>query len=154
MIGGYSDDNKKGAAWVFTRSAGVWTQQGTKLVGTGANGSSEQGYSVALSADGNTAIVGGWRDLNVIGGGIWVFKRSGGARAQVGSRINGSGNATGAYQGSSVALSADGSTAIVGGYWDANQVGASWVFQYRSGGIAIIVVIGKCTGKGKRKKCW
>jgi len=25
--------------WVFTRSGGVWTQQGTKLVGTGATGS-------------------------------------------------------------------------------------------------------------------
>ncbi len=48
-----------GAAWVFTRSGGVWTQQGSKLVGTGAVGSAEQGTSVALSADGNTAIVGG-----------------------------------------------------------------------------------------------
>ncbi len=27
-----------GAAWVFTRSGGVWTQQGSKLVGTGAVG--------------------------------------------------------------------------------------------------------------------
>ena len=48
-----------GAAWVFTRSGGVWTQQGNKLVGTGASGAAAQGASVALSADGNTAIVGG-----------------------------------------------------------------------------------------------
>ena len=34
-------------------------QQGQKLVGTGAVGSTNQGMSVALSADGNTAIVGG-----------------------------------------------------------------------------------------------
>jgi hypothetical protein len=34
-------------------------QQGLKLVGTGAVGSTNQGMSVALSADGNTAIVGG-----------------------------------------------------------------------------------------------
>jgi hypothetical protein len=34
------------------------TQQGTKLVGTGAVGAAE-GISVALSGDGNTAIVGG-----------------------------------------------------------------------------------------------
>ena len=40
-----------GAAWVFTRSNGVWTQQGNKLVGTGAVGSAIQGHSVALSAD-------------------------------------------------------------------------------------------------------
>src|SRR5262249_26378388 len=34
-------------------------EQRSKLVGTGAEGSSNQGMSVALSADGNTAIVGG-----------------------------------------------------------------------------------------------
>ncbi len=48
-----------GAAWVWTRSGGVWTQQGPKLVGSGAVGNAQQGYSVSLSADGNTAIVGG-----------------------------------------------------------------------------------------------
>jgi hypothetical protein len=36
-----------------------FTQQGPKLVGTGAIGNANQGSSVALSADGNTAIVGG-----------------------------------------------------------------------------------------------
>src|SRR3979411_2735093 len=36
-----------------------FTQQGPKLVGTGAMWASNQGGSVALSADGNTAIVGG-----------------------------------------------------------------------------------------------
>ncbi len=128
LIGGYSDDNKKGAAWVFTRSAGVWTQQGSKLVGTGGSAISEQGYSVSLSADGNTALVGGWQDANVIGGGMWVFKRSGGNWAQAGSRLNGSGNTTAAYQGRSIALSADGSTAIMGGTLDAFSVGAAWVF--------------------------
>jgi hypothetical protein len=38
----------------------VWTQQGPKLIGTGANFVCGigifQGYSVALSADGNTAL--------------------------------------------------------------------------------------------------
>ena len=36
-----------------------FVQQGSKLVGTGAVGSAVQGSSVAASADGNTAIVGG-----------------------------------------------------------------------------------------------
>ena len=44
---------------MFTRSGGVWTQQGKKLVGADAVGSARQGMSVALSADGNTTIVGG-----------------------------------------------------------------------------------------------
>ena len=38
LIGGPSDNNRAGAAWVFTRSGGVWSQQGSKLVGTGAVG--------------------------------------------------------------------------------------------------------------------
>ena len=42
-----------------------------KLVGTDAIGSAGQGHSVALSADGNTAIVGGLAD-NRIRGAAWV----------------------------------------------------------------------------------
>jgi hypothetical protein len=74
---------------VFTRSGGHWTQQGNKLVGTGANRVGEppmplgQGMSVALSADGNTAIVGGWSD-NSKAGAAWVFIRSGGVWTQQG----------------------------------------------------------------------
>jgi hypothetical protein len=42
-----------------------FTQQGPKLVGTGAVGTAEQGTSIALSSDGNTAIVGGaWGQSN------------------------------------------------------------------------------------------
>jgi hypothetical protein len=62
--------------WVYTRSGGVWTQQGNKLVGTGAVGTTtrnaEQGWSVALSADGNTTIAGGPFDNNG-NGAVWVF---------------------------------------------------------------------------------
>jgi hypothetical protein len=66
------DNGEVGAAWVFTRSGGVWSQQGSKLVGTGAVGPAGQGRSVALSADGNTAIVGGPADNTNIGA-AWVF---------------------------------------------------------------------------------
>jgi hypothetical protein len=51
---------------------GVWTQQGSKLVGTCAAGTAGQGASVALSADGNTAIVGGPGDSAGTGA-AWVF---------------------------------------------------------------------------------
>jgi hypothetical protein len=39
-----------------------WVQQGNKLVGIGGVGQQYQGTSVAVSSDGNTAIVGGRRD--------------------------------------------------------------------------------------------
>ena len=59
LIGGYGDDGGKGAAWVFTRSGSAWTQQGAKLTGSGETGNGQFGTSVALSADGNTALIGG-----------------------------------------------------------------------------------------------
>src|SRR5260370_61008 len=62
LVGGAGDDNRAGAVWVFTRNNGMWTQQGPKLVGTGAVSNAGQGHSVALSADGNTAIEGGFVD--------------------------------------------------------------------------------------------
>jgi hypothetical protein len=72
IVGGPYDNSGTGAAWVFTRSGGAWTQQGTKLVGTGAVGPTiNQGWSVALSAHGSTAIVGD--DDNSGTGAAWVF---------------------------------------------------------------------------------
>jgi hypothetical protein len=77
IAGGEDDNSGVGAAWVYTRSGGVWTQQGSKLVGTGAVGAAFEGFSVALSADGNTAIVGGNED-NSLAGAAWVFVQSAG----------------------------------------------------------------------------
>jgi hypothetical protein len=54
-----------------------FTQQGPKLVGTGAVGDTFQGWSVALSGDGNTAIVGGPFDNSGVGA-AWVFVQSAG----------------------------------------------------------------------------
>src|SRR5262249_56639788 len=85
IVGGWRTEG----AWVFTRSGSVWTQQGKKLIGTGAVGNARQGMSVALSADGNTAIVGGWSDNGKIGA-AWVFSRSGGVLAQESKKLGGS----------------------------------------------------------------
>ena len=104
------------------------TQQGSKLVGTGATGAAYQGSSVALSADGNTAIVGGIGD-NSYAGAAWVFTRTGSTWSQQGSKLVGTGAIGGAvWQGTSVALSADGNTAIVGGDGDNSSAGAAWVY--------------------------
>ncbi len=58
IVGGPGDNLEAGAAWVYTRSAGVWTQQ-AKLVGTDTVDYASQGFDVSISADGNTVIVGG-----------------------------------------------------------------------------------------------
>ncbi|HKM87349.1 MAG TPA: hypothetical protein VJX48_01975, partial [Xanthobacteraceae bacterium] len=115
-------------------AAAQFIQQGAKLVGTDFVGSPEQGYSVALSADGTTAIVGG-PDDNADIGAAWVFTRSGGVWTQQGSKlVAGDAAGTSVEFGYSVALSADGNTAIIGGPADNGSIGAAWVFT-RSGGV-------------------
>src|SRR5262245_19345178 len=131
IVGGPSDHRTWGAAWVFTRSGGIWTQQGNKLVGSGPGEPPSplgQGMSVAISADGNTTIIGGWGSE-----GAWVFTRSSDIWTQQGKKLVGSGSAGSARQGMSVALSADGNTALVGGWSDNGKTGAAWVFTRRSG---------------------
>jgi hypothetical protein len=129
--------------WFFTRSGTVWTQQGSKVVGTGAVGNAQQGISVALSGDGNTAIVGGNCDNSTPGcngtrtGAAWVFTRSGGVWTQQGSKLVGTGAVGTTFQGESVAVSADGNTAIVGGSGDNSGIGAAWVFAQAGGTLQV-----------------
>ena len=133
IVGGYNDNSSAGAVWVYTRSGGVWSQQGNKLVGTGATGVAEQGVSVSISSDGNTAIVGGSYDNTGVGA-VWIYTRSGGVWSQQGSKLVGTGATGGARQGSAVSISSDGNTAIVGGSGDNSNAGAAWVYT-RSGGV-------------------
>lgn len=127
-----------GAAWVFTKSGNSWTQQ-AKLIAAGTDGRPGLGWSVALSSDGNTAIVGGRYDgvgANSCGGSTgaaWVFVRSGATWTQQGAKLQGvtSGDV---LQGNAVALSADGNIAAVGGPGDGAgaSTGAVWIFTRAS----------------------
>src|ERR1035438_1668026 len=60
----------------FQPALAQFSQQGPKLVGTGAVGMAGQGSSVSLSADGDTGIVGGAGD-DGLSGAAWVWTRSG-----------------------------------------------------------------------------
>jgi hypothetical protein len=136
LIGGLTDNNFVGAAWVFTRSGSSWSQQGPKLTGGEEVGAGNFGDSVALSSDGNTAFVGGSNDNHETGA-AWVFTRSGSSWSQQGPKLTGGeeveeGGGAGGSFGGTVALSADGNTALVGGDGDNHAAGAAWVFT-RSG---------------------
>jgi hypothetical protein len=135
IAGAPVDANAVGSAVVYVRSNGVWTQQGPKLVGTGGAADNEQGWSVALSADGNTAAIGEYIESQSPGiGGTWVFTRTNGIWTQQGPKLVGT-NSSGNQQGYSVALSANGNTLAIGGPNDNTQTfeGAVWVFTRNSG---------------------
>jgi hypothetical protein len=126
-VGGPNDNSNVGATWIFTRSAGTWTEQ-TELAGPFAIGAAQQGSSVSLSADGNTLAVGGPADDSNVGA-TWVFLRSSGVfgwSAQ--TKLVGLGAVGGSLQGTSVSLSASGDVLAVGGKNDSSSVGACWVF--------------------------
>ena len=129
--------NSSGFAWIFTRSAGVWTEQ-TRVQGSDGAGIA-QGASVAISSDGNTAAISGWDNITGCCSAVpavWVFTRSGGAWIQQGGRLSG----TGAFENvgfgdcvNQVALSGDGNTLIMGSPCDDNRIGAAWVFVRTNG---------------------
>jgi hypothetical protein len=112
--------------YVFSRSGSTWSQQAyVKASNTGADDSF--GYSVALSADGNTLAVGATgEDSNAIGiggdqtnnsagqsGAVYVFSRSGSTWSQQ-AYVKASNTGADDGFGYSVALSADGNTLAVG----------------------------------------
>jgi hypothetical protein len=146
VVGGPNDNVLKGAAWVFTRSGSAWNQQGAKLTGGGMTGNAQFGIAVALSTDGNTALVGGPAD-DTNKGAVWAFTRSGTTWTQQGSKLTGSGMTGAGQLGRGVALSADGNTALAGGPADATSKGAAWVFTRT--GSTWTQQGGKLTGAGE-----
>jgi hypothetical protein len=134
-----------GAAWVFTRSGSTWTQQGKKLTGGEGSELARFGSSVALSSNGNTALIGGpenARGFRTARGAAWVFIRAGSTWTQQGKKLTGA-EVTGPVGpdfGTSVALSSNGKTALIGGPYDHGYIeaftgaawgaGAAWVFVF------------------------
>ncbi len=128
LVGGPGYDEALGTAWVYTLSGATWTQQGEKLLGEDATlKEAQQGHSVSLSENGNTALIGGYHNDKSVGA-AWAFVRSGSTWSEQ-EQLVGTGSVGGfPTQGSSVALSADGLTSLVGGAGDNGEVGATWVF--------------------------
>jgi hypothetical protein len=134
IVGAHGDNvDDAGAAYIFTRSGTTWTQQ-QKIQASDKQGNDEFGKSVAISGDGNTAIVGArLEDTGVtIGdaGAAYIFTRSGTTWTQQ-QKIQASDKQNYDEFGQSVAISGDGNTAIVGAYKE-DSVGAAYIFT-RSG---------------------
>jgi hypothetical protein len=138
MLDNVGDNARQGSAYVFTRSAGIWTIQ-QKLVATGGNAEDDFGRFIAMSSDGNTAIVSASHDDSVgrPPGSAYVFVRNGNTWGQA-AHLLPSDSQVGDKFGSNITISADGSIAIVGALFDdvdrnVDQ-GAAFVFT-RSGEI-------------------
>ena len=112
----YANYEGSGAIWVFTRNGGVWSQFGPKLTASDNAGDAQLGSAVGISADGYTIIAGGPEDTHGQGA-TWIFTQRGGTGTpfiQLSTKLVGTGGTTQDHQGYSVALSADGYSALVG----------------------------------------
>lgn len=135
VIGGFNDNAGVGAAWVFTRNGGVWSEQ-AKLIPNDNTGASMFGFSVAISGDGSTVAVGGPLDNTNLTqqtyvGAAWIFKRSGSTWSQQGSKLLSSGVIGPGQQGVSIALDYAGNRVAVGAPIGNNPGG------YNVGGVCI-----------------
>src|SRR5260370_725892 len=83
------DNTFRGAVWIFVQKNGAWSQQGNKLVGSGAVGPTLQGGSVALSSVGDVLAFGGSAD-NSGTGAVWIFAQKNGQWTQQGNKLVGS----------------------------------------------------------------
>jgi hypothetical protein len=136
IVGGPGDTAYTGAVWAFANSGSGWAAQGGKLTGAEESGAAHFGQSVAMSADGSTALVGGRLDAGGSTGAAWVFANSGATWLQQGPKLTGGSEEASAEAGEfgfSVSLSADGSSALVGAPRDAGGVGAAFLFTRANG---------------------
>ncbi|MDC3346285.1 T9SS type A sorting domain-containing protein [Schleiferiaceae bacterium] len=127
-------DSTAGHVRVYKYSTGSWTQLGSDIDGEDANNFS--GWSVSLSSSGSRVAIGAPNNNGngYCSGHVRIYEYSAGSWVQLGSDIDG--DAGGDGLGTSVALSADGSTIAVGGPGNStNGYGAGHIkiFNYSSG---------------------
>jgi hypothetical protein len=137
IVGAYGDDDNgtlSGSAYIYKLVGGVL--QETKLLAS--NGASEDyfGYSVFISSDGATALVGAvWDDDNgTNSGSAYIYKFVNGIWQE--TKLLASDGASSDYFGYSVSISSDGTTAIVGARYDddnGSSSGSAYIYSLVKG---------------------
>lgn len=125
VVAGMLDDNSftpgsQGAAYVFTRSGAVWTQQ-RKLIAN--DGAAHNFFSTSVAIDADTVAVGASFDgvgASASRGAVYLFTRNGAIWSEP-QRLTASDGASGDSFGVAVAL--DGDTVVAGA--NANAIGAN-----------------------------
>jgi IPT/TIG domain/FG-GAP repeat len=127
-----------GAVWAFALAGGTWKQQGGELTGM-IGGAPVPGFGadLALSADGDTALVGTvGPDSGTAGAGlVWAYRRAASGWVQLGQTLAVPGEAAGTF-GSSAVLSSDGELALVGEpviNQSGGRAGGVWIYHEQVG---------------------
>jgi len=127
VIGAWGDDDngsRSGSAYVFVRTAGVWTQQAKLLP---ADGAAHDRFGEHLAFDGDTTVITA-RSHDHTGdnaGAAYVFVRTAGVWTQQAELLAGDGSDDDNF-GQAVVL--DGDTAVIGANGDDTASGSAYVF--------------------------
>ncbi len=118
-----------GAAYVFDRIAGVWTES-ARLVAS--DGASDDAFGNAVTQSGDTVVVGAWKDddLGAESGSAYVFEKVGGAWTQA-AKLHASDGAAGNGFAWSASISGD---ALIFGAFADGVTGSAYVFE-KTGGV-------------------
>jgi hypothetical protein len=129
LISAQGVDAFKGAAYVFVRRRGRWTEQQKLQAADGAPGD-RFGDSIALSASGRVALIG-VPSKDGIKGAVYVFLGEEGSYTQQ-QELQAPDGPTGFF-GNSVSLSASGRVALIGAFGTEGSTGAAFVFVGEEG---------------------
>jgi hypothetical protein len=132
LVGAPRSSGGWGTAYVYQRSGTTWALSSI-LQPFEAESEPGFGRAVALSADGEEALIGGPGERRSTGA-AWVFEREGPEWQPVSKLTAGDGGEEGERFASSVALSPDGAAALIGAPGAGGQQGAAWPFTRSAGG--------------------
>ena len=130
----YGDSEKginAGSAYIYTRNGDTWTEQSKLLASDGSIGD-RFGYSVAISGDGNTIVIGAPAH-NGSKGIVHVYIRIGDTWAEQ-TKLLASDGVDGDWFGSAVSINSNGNIVIIGAHWHNDGKGAAYIFTRTDSG--------------------
>ena len=147
IVGAYGDDtlgsnptpSDSGSAYIYKYNSGTSSWDETKLTASDAAAGDLFGYSVAMSADGNSVVVGAKYvdDNGTNSGSAYIYKYNSGTSSWDETKLTASDAASGDIFGQSVAMSGDGNKVIVGAPEDddnsQDDSGSAYIYKYNSG---------------------
>jgi len=122
----------RGSAYIFEIVNGTWTQV-ARLTASDWQSSDQFGYSVSISSDGSTALVGAKNDDSQAGSAYIFEKGSAWSNMTEIAKLTASDRVNNDQFGYSVSISNDGSSAIVGAPFENSRIGSAYIFEKGSG---------------------
>ena len=138
VVGAYQDDGK-GSAYVFTKQSNGSYLQTQKLTASDGAASDFFGISVTISGDGSTIVMGASYDDDKgnDSGSAYIFTKQPNGNYLQTQKLTASDGAASDRFGASVSVSGDGSTIVVGAYYDDDKganSGSAYIFTKQPNG--------------------